>query len=72
MLKNETEKQLSNKQKQSLVQSISEMNIIENLHFKEGNSQLLKDLFKNDNATVGLKNLKITYQQIFLYHLKSN
>ena len=64
ILKNETEKQLSNKQKkQNLVQSISEMNIIENLHFKEGNSQLLKRFYlEMINATDGLKNLKITYQ----------
>ena len=64
ILKNETEKQLSNKQKKdNLVQSISEMNIIENLHFKEGNSQLLKRFYlEMINATDGLKNLKVTYQ----------
>ncbi len=64
ILKNETEKQLSNKhKKQNLVQSISEKKIIENLHFKEGNSQLLKRFYlEMINATDGLKNLKVTYQ----------
>ena len=64
ILKNETEKQLSNKhKKQNLVQSITEKKIIENLHFKEGNSQLLKRFYlEMINATDGLKNLKITYQ----------
>ena len=64
ILKNETEIQLSSKQKrENLVQSISEMKIIENLHFKEGNSQLLKRFYlEMINATDGLKNLKITYQ----------
>ena len=64
ILKNETEIQLSSKQKRdNLVQSISEMKIIENLHFKEGNSQLLKRFYlEMINATDGLKNLKVTYQ----------
>ena len=64
ILKNETEIQLSSKQKrENLVQSISEMKIIENLHFKEGNSQLLKRFYlEMINATDGLKNLKVTYQ----------
>ena len=68
ILKNETEKQLSNKQKkQNLVKSISEMNIIENLHFKEGNSQLLKRFYLEMINARWIKKFKSYLSNRYIY-----